>query len=455
MSGLRTVSLRLRATVAVIIVVLVVLLGLGLVVDRTFAAQAQRTANNLLVGRAQLARQLARSDIAPQQLVNRVDARGVRASLVLGNGRMLGTPPPSTQQTLITTVRFSQSGRLSGAVLTLSVDTALIDNAQAALRRSLVITGLGALLLAAVLVAVVMRISLRPLDAFAGLARDVILGGRGRRLEPTRPDTELGQAAVAVDQMLDALEGAEQHARQAESEARQAAVRSQEFLSDAAHELRTPIAGVQAAAETLLHQANQATEAEREQLLVLLVREAQRAGSLSADLLATARLDSGVDVQRQSFDLVALLSGEADRTALLQPAMSITVLGSPTMITSDADKVRSIVGNLLGNAVRAAGPNGTIDLNVMPSPGWVQVLVTDSGPGIAVEDRERIFERLVRLDQSRFRAAGTAESPAGSGGSGLGLAIARGYARALGGELSCVEPPVGVRGAAFLLSLPA
>lgn len=449
---LRTVSLRWRATVAVILVVLIVLAGLGVVVDRTFAVQAQRTANSLLVGRLQLARQLARSGLSPQQTINRVDARGVRASLELSDGRIFGTPPPTDQQTMISRTRLSGSGRINGAVLTLAVDTSLLDKAQAALRRSLLITGAAAVVLSAILVTVVMRLSLRPLDAFATLARDVINGQRGQRLRPSRPETELGQAATAVDQMLEELEGAEQHAREAELEARQAANRSQEFLSDAAHELRTPIAGVQAAAEALLHQGSLSSEAEREQLLVLLVREAQRAGALTTDLLVSARLDIGVAVERRSFDLAELLAGESERTALVHPELTITVQSSPTMISSDADKIRSIVANLLGNAVHAAGPAGSIQIiSSRTGPQRVHVLVTDSGPGIAPEARDRIFERLVRLDQSRFRPPTPGAS---SGGSGLGLAIARGYARALGGELSCVEPPTDVRGAAFVLSLP-
>ncbi len=460
---LRTVSLRLRATVAVIVVVLVVLTGLGLVVDRTFAAQTQRTANNLLVGRVQLARQLARSGVPPQQLIRRIDARGVRASLVLSDGRTFGTPPPSEQQTLINRTILAGSGRIDGATLTLAVDTALTDNAQTSLRRSLVITGLAALLLSAILLTVVLRLSLRPLDAFAALAREVIGGHRGQRLRPSRPDTELGQAATAVDQMLDELEGAEQHARDAEGVARTAADRSQQFLSDAAHELRTPIAGVQAAAEALLHQGDLGTEAEREQLLVLLVREAQRAGTLASDLLSAARLDTGVPVDLQPVDLGALLHAEAERTALVHPSLSVTVRDAPATIESDPEKLRSILGNLLGNAVRAVGPGGSITITSWVEerdPHQISVLVTDSGPGIAPEDRMRIFDRLVRLDPSRFRPA--PDSPAGqetavsrdvTGGSGLGLAIARGYARALGGDLRCVEPPAGVRGAAFLLTL--
>ena len=109
----------------------------------------------------------------------------------------------------------------------------------------------------------------------AGLARRSPRATAASRLAPTRTDTEIGQTAQAFDEMLDELEGAETRARQAEE-------RTRGFLADAAHELRTPITGVQAAAETLLHHGDQLTVAQRQQLETLLIREAQRAGAWSA-----------------------------------------------------------------------------------------------------------------------------------------------------------------------------
>ena len=90
---LNTVSLRLRVTAAVIIVLSAVLILLGVAVNATFVVQSNRNLDALLAGRVQLARQLARSGVGPQALVNRVDAEGVRAHLVLRNGQEFGTPP--------------------------------------------------------------------------------------------------------------------------------------------------------------------------------------------------------------------------------------------------------------------------------------------------------------------------------------------------------------------------
>jgi two-component system, OmpR family, sensor kinase len=277
---------------------------------------------------------------------------------------------------------------------------------------------------------------LRPLDSMAALAKAITEGDRGRRLAPTRTDTEIGQTARAFDEMLDELEGAESRARQAEQ-------RTRAFLADAAHELRTPITGVLAAAETLLHHGDELPPADREKLQSLLVREAQRAGTLISDLLAAARLDAGVDLDLSPVSLRHLAYNELDRVRLLQPETSVTTSGDDALVTADAGQVSGILRNLLDNAMRAAGPQGRIHLNLYQHDGVAVLEVWDSGPGVPPSERERIFERLVRLDNSRTSDAG---------GSGLGLAIARGYARAHGGDLVCVDP--GGPGALFRLTLP-
>jgi two-component system, OmpR family, sensor kinase len=269
------------------------------------------------------------------------------------------------------------------------------------------------------------------------MARSIAAGQRGHRLRPTRTDTELGATAAAFDEMLDELEGAESRAQRAEE-------RSRSFLADAAHELRTPITGLQAAAEILLQQGSDLEPAQRERLQVLLIMEAQRAGKLVADLLATSRLDTGVDLELAPVSLAGLVAAELDRARLLHPGVALGQHGDDAVIMADGGKVAEIVRNLLDNALRACGPHGRVAIVLSPLPAQVALEVVDSGAGVRRADRERIFERLVRLDHARSSDAG---------GSGLGLAIARGYARAHGGELTCEEPPNGW-GARFRLVLP-
>ncbi len=443
--SLNTVSLRLRVTLAVVVVLSLMMILLGVAIDGIFAAQSNRNLDALLSSRATFARQLARTGVGPQALVNRVETNGVRAHLELRSGQLFGSEPPAGDRIRSTTVNLRAPGRVDGAVLTLTVDTSLVTGAQRTLRRVLIFASLVVLGLSIALIAVSVQVAMRPLSAVATLAQDIAAGHRGRRLSPTRTDTEIGRTASAFDDMLDELEGAEQRARNAEEQTRA-------FLADAAHELRTPITGVQAAAETLLHHGNEMDSSQRQRLEVLLIGEAQRAGRLVNDLLAAARLDAGLEIDRAPVSLGAITHAEVQRARLLQPRDEIKISGPDLIIPADAAKVAAIVRNLVDNALRAAGQEGTVTLHLAAAEDEAILYVADSGPGVPVADRERIFERLVRLDEARG---------ADSGGSGLGLAIARGYARAHGGDVACVDPNPAFLinssdrpGALFRLSLP-
>jgi len=175
----------------------------------------------------------------------------------------------------------------------------------------------------------------------------------------------------------------------------------------------------------------------------LLIREAERAGTLVSDLLATARLDAGVDLELAPVPLGTLAQAELERARLLHPHAALTMSGPNIVAPVDAGQVSGIVRHVIENAVRAAGPQSQVHLALQQHDHLAMIDVWDSGPGVPPSERERIFERLVRLDHSRTHD---------TGGSGLGLAIARGYARAHGGDLRC-EDPRG-RGALFGLTLP-
>ena len=429
------VSIRVRVIAAVMAVLAVVLLGLSFSVQSVFVAQSDRNLDALLSGRAQLARQLARSGVRPQQIVNRVGVDGVVASLTLRDGTVLGSTAEVGTGVTTVTVTLPGSGRVNGARLTLSVNSSLASGARATLRRTLLVSGLAALVLSGLLVALAVRLALRPLDSMASLASGIAAGARGSRLGPTRTDTEIGRTAQAFDAMLDELEGAESRARRAEEQTRT-------FLADAAHELRTPLAGVQAAAETLLQHRDRMSVEEQEQIEVLLVGEARRAARLVADLLSVARLDAGAALQRSPVDLDQLAEAEAARTRLVWPG-TIRVVGTAPVVTGDPPALAGVLRNLVDNACRAAGPGGTVELVLGVEGGTASVDVVDDGPGVPVGQRARIFERLVRLDAARS---------VDTGGSGLGLAIARATARAHHGDL--VHLSTAGPGATFRLTLP-
>jgi two-component system, OmpR family, sensor kinase len=451
MTRLRTVSLRRRVTALSLTVLAAVLLVVGVLTDVVFSAQIRSELREQLDVRAALAGQLVAQGVPAAEVARRVEAPGVRAEVVAADGSVYagdddswgppwrGRPPggehgwwDDDEAGDWRDAQVLEQPLADGSRLTLAATGGPVSGAQEFLRRTLLVLSLAALAAAGIVMMLTTRVALAPLDAMTALARSITSGDRGRRLAPTRTDTELGRTAAAFDAMLDELEGAEATARASEA-------RTRRFVADAAHELRTPIAGVQAVAEAAI--APGMPSEERERLHLLLLRESRRAGRLVDDLLVLARLDAGMELRREPVDLLELARSEAERAQLVAPDQQVQVHGEPVTVLGDASRLAQVLGNLLDNARRHAGP-GAVTVTVSGGDR-VTVLVTDEGPGVLPADRERIFDRLVRLDEAR----------GDDGGAGLGLAIARGIARAHGGDLRCVDPPSG-GGAAFELVLP-
>ncbi|HET6257032.1 MAG TPA: HAMP domain-containing sensor histidine kinase [Pseudonocardia sp.] len=454
---LRTVSLRRRVTALSMLVLAAVLVLVGVLTDVVFATQTRAHLHDELTVRAALADRLVTEGLPTPEVVRRVEAPGIRAVVVAADGAVYdgGEPerapgPPWRQGPGDYTGRDGwgdgsgagpgrsdqvlQQPLVNGARLTLVADGAQVTAAQRLLRRTLLLLSIAALAVAGVVTLLTTRVALAPLDAMTALARSITRGDRGRRLAPSRTDTELGRTASAFDAMLDELEGAEASARASEARTRQ-------FVADAAHELRTPLAGVQAAAEAAIAPGLDAEE--RDRLHLLLLRESHRAGRLVDDLLALARIDAGIELRHEPVDLLELARAEAERVRLLAPNRTVEVRGDSAVVPGDPARLGQVLGNLLDNARRYTPSGGRITVGVSVR-GAATLLVTDTGPGVPPADRERIFDRLVQLDEART---------ADGGGAGLGLAIARGIARAHGGDLRCVDPPDGT-GAAFALILP-
>lgn len=211
--------------------------------------------------------------------------------------------------------------------------------------------------------------------------------------------------------MLRPLESALDAARAAER-------RSRGFLADAAHQLRTPVAGVRAATEALLRSPE---PAQQDGLLTNLAREATRTGQLLEALLRVARLDRGEEPARQHTDLVALVVAEVERQQALAPSLDLHLQAPPELVAAiDATAVREALANLLDNGRRHA--HGRIDISLTATGREDAVIrVVDDGPGLEPGTEDAVFDRFVSLDDR--------------GGSGLGLAIARGIARAHGGDV--------------------
>ena len=214
-------------------------------------------------------------------------------------------------------------------------------------------------------------------------------------------------------------------------------VRQRRFVGDASHELRSPLATIRAAHEIADLHPNTLDWGETNRDVLA---ELDRLDRLVADLLPLARADEhGLRLRRVDVDLEDLLSQEAERLRKLG-GLDVVSLAPPVRIKADPVQLGRVLRNLVDNAARHA--ENWVELRLKVREDIVEIEIEDDGPGIAQADRERVFERFVRLDESRDRA---------QGGTGLGLAIAREISTAHGGSLVATT---GVRGSLFVLSLP-
>jgi len=209
------------------------------------------------------------------------------------------------------------------------------------------------------------------------------------------------------------------------------------FVGDASHELRSPLAMIRAAHEIgTRHPTSTDWTSTSEEVLA----ELDRLDRLVADMLLLARADEhGLVLRQDEVDLDDLVNAEGSRLRRLGVA-EVIVTAPPVRVIGDRHHLERALRNLGDNAARHTRQR--IELHLRADSATATIEVADDGPGIPIDERDRIFERFVRLDQSRTRD---------SGGTGLGLPIARQIARAHRGELTVKESGTGAR---FALSVP-
>jgi two-component system phosphate regulon sensor histidine kinase PhoR len=219
-----------------------------------------------------------------------------------------------------------------------------------------------------------------------------------------------------------------------------------DFVINASHELKTPVAGIQALAESLgLALRHDPSRAQR--MVGRIEHEAARLARLVRDLLDLARLEEldGAQQQRR-VDVAEIVRTQLQRMAPLAAQRGITIdadLPDSSVVVAVPEDIRSIVANLLENAVRYNRDGGTVTVCVVREQGHVIFEVIDTGEGIPEQDRDRVFERFYRVDKARSRAAG---------GTGLGLSLVRHATERHGGTVT-LRSEVGV-GSTFRVELP-
>lgn len=268
---------------------------------------------------------------------------------------------------------------------------------------------------------------LNPLDEITSKAATLGAEGLSERLQPLESDDELARLVETFNQMLGRLD--------------EAFARQKQFTSDAAHELRTPIARLLTRAEVALSRPRES--AEYQASLEEIRQGLESMATLVAKLLTLARSDAGaVALEREPLDLAVLA---ADAVSSLEDdgaAVRWETCFASAPVLGDQTRLTELVLNLLENAVRHTPEGGAITVSTGQRNGQAELSVQDSGPGVPEDLRERIFERFYQAEASRHGQ-----------GAGLGLPICRSIVAQHGGEIF-LQKEAGRRGAHFMVRLP-
>ena len=282
------------------------------------------------------------------------------------------------------------------------------------------------------------------IDRLVGAANRLAEGDLDIRVR-ARGSDEVARLAGAFDHMASELQAAFERERGLEAGRR-------DLIAAVSHDLRTPLATTQAMIEALMDGV--VTEpAEVQRYFGLIRGEVQHLGRLIDDLFELSQIESGAIrlelAPTQIGELVAQTM-DAYHARARERGVAVESLVEPGLptLTADAGRLQRVLRNLVDNGLRFAPPGGRVRVEARRDAGDVRVTVADTGPGIAPDDLERIFDRFYRGERARSRSEGGSDSV----GAGLGLAIARALVNAHGGRIWAERPTGG--GAVFQLTLP-
>jgi heavy metal sensor kinase len=308
----------------------------------------------------------------------------------------------------------------------------LLESAETARSRFLLILlGLAPLALGGAAVGgwFLARRALAPVDTMVETARKIGAEGLSQRITTAESNDELGRLAAVLNDMLARLERSFTAVRH--------------FSADAAHELRTPLTILKGELEVALRSPPDAEEYRR--VLASCLEEVDRLSALVEDLLFLARSDSGnVSIPQTPVNLAEVLEEVKPALSMLAETTEISLLvpASPELwVQGNKSMLFRLMFNLGENAIKYTPTGGRVEVSLSRNGHKAVLAVHDTGPGIAPEEQERIFDRFYRGDPARSR-----------GGSGLGLALVRSIVLLHGGSIS-VESTVG-KGSCFHVTLP-
>jgi heavy metal sensor kinase len=293
------------------------------------------------------------------------------------------------------------------------------------------VTGLPLLLtLAGLLAYQLAKRSLSPLEQMACRAEQITVEQLHQRLPVANPQDELGHLAIVINTVLDRLERSFEQLRR--------------FTSDASHELRTPLAAIRSVGEVGLQRGR--TAADYQDTIGSMLEEVNRLTRLVESLLNISRADAGQiqpslavfclsDLVQEVTSLIEVLAEEKHQILSVSLDWEVEVKGDRMLL-------RQALVNVLHNAVKYSPPGGTISVHISNTPERAEIRISDNGPGIPMEQREKVFDRFYRVDLARARD---------TGGAGLGLSIAQWAAQAQGGGITIES---GDEGTTFCIYVP-
>ncbi len=276
------------------------------------------------------------------------------------------------------------------------------------------------------------RLGLRPLVDVEATADSIAAGNLNQRVPGANEPTEVGRLARALNVMLERIQSAFDARVRSETRLKQNEQHLRQFVADASHELRTPIAAVSAYAA--LFERGAGTRSEDLPRIAAGIRtETARMDRLVTDLLTLARLDEGLPMDREPVELVGLVSEAVHTATAVGPEWPVQFWAArPLEITGDKDRLRQVVDNLLANVRAHTPPGTTTTVRVDEIGDQAEIEVRDTGPGMPGDEATRIFERFYRSDPARARTRG---------GSGLGLSIVAAIVEAHGGTVTASSAP--------------
>lgn len=298
-----------------------------------------------------------------------------------------------------------------------------VDRTVSRIRTGALVLGPALVVLVGLLTWMLSGRALRPVEAIRNQVEAISASDLHRRVPEPGGRDEVARLASTMNSMLDRLEAS--------------TGRQRRFVADASHELRSPLAAMQARLDVEMRHPDPDWPTVAESLQ----QDARRLQRLVDDLLLLARADDDqIRTRQELVDLDDVVFSAIESLVTGDIAVDTSVV-SAGLIVGDPDQLQRLVINLVENAVRHAA--STVRIELVEQAGKVMMFVDDDGPGIAPEERESVFARFVRLDDARARP---------TGGSGLGLAICREIVDAHDGRILVGEAPIG--GARLGVELP-